>query len=112
LTQHVVVVMSLLAWEGHAREADAGHAFDTGMRRYLQGTNLHALLPRSECSLERFDQRLRLLAGVSMPEKRRLLVACAACIMADRKATVREIELYRALGDVLGCPVPPLGREN
>jgi hypothetical protein len=37
-----------------------------------------------------------------------MLLACVACIAHDRKATVREAELYRAIGDVLGCPIPPL----
>ena len=107
-TPHVVVVLSLLAREGHDDDAAARKAFDAGMRHYFRGSNPHELLPPNESNLEHLDQRLRNLATASLGAKRRILLACVACITFDRKATVREVELYRAIGDVLGCPVPPL----
>jgi hypothetical protein len=107
-TPHVVVVLSLLAREGHDDEAAARKAFDAGMRHYFRGSNPHELLPASESTLDKLIDRMRVLASASMGAKRRILLACVACIMFDRKATVREVELYRAIGDVLGCPVPPL----
>ena len=107
-TPHVVNVLSLLAWEGADTEAAARGAFDAGMRHYLRGANPHALLPRESCRVEELDQHLRSLASENIGAKRRVLLACVECITFDRKATVREVELYRAIGDVLGCPVPPL----
>jgi len=107
-TPHVVSVLSLLAWEGNETEETARQAFDAGMRQYMRGANPHELLPRKACSVEQLDQRLRLLATTTAGAKRRILLACVECITFDRKATVREVELYRAIGDVLGVPVPPL----
>ena len=99
------VVLSLLAWEGQPEEGAARTAFDAGMRALgLGGT----LLPREQCSLAAFDAALRRLAGAPPEVKRRLVNACAACILADEQVTVREGELLRAVCAVLGCPMPPL----
>jgi hypothetical protein len=40
--------------------------------------------------------------------KRRVVVACASCILADDQVTVREVEVLRAICDRLDCPMPPL----
>jgi hypothetical protein len=39
--------------------------------------------------------------------KKRLLEAATACVVADRRVTVAEAELLRAIADSLDCPVPP-----
>src|SRR5262249_54410234 len=107
-TPHVVSILSLLAWEGHDTEEAAREAFDAGMRHYMRGPTPHELLSREECTVEHLDQRLRVLASATAGAKQRILLACVACIAFDHKATIREVELYRAIGDVLGVPVPPL----
>jgi hypothetical protein len=108
LTTHVVRVLSLLAWEGNDSEESARKAFDAGMRHYMRGDHTHSLLPRNECGLDKFDREARMLSTTPIGARRRILLACVACIAADRTATVREAELYRAIGDMLGCPIPPL----
>ena len=45
---------------------------------------------------------------MSLPLKRSLLQACAACVSHDNQVTVQEGELLRAISDALGCPMPPL----
>jgi hypothetical protein len=61
--------------------------------------------------LPEFDAALRQLGEASPDVKRRVVVGCAVCIMADRQVTVREGELLRAISDTLGCPMPPLVAE-
>jgi hypothetical protein len=39
--------------------------------------------------------------------KPRLLKACLAVITQDQKYSPDEMELMRAIGDVLDCPLPP-----
>jgi hypothetical protein len=107
-TGHVAVVLSLLAREGHEQEDAIRKAFEAGMRHYHRGGNVPPMLPSSECGLAQLEEALFAMAGASISAKRRLLLACAECIAADRQTTVREAELYRAIGDVLGCPIPPL----
>jgi hypothetical protein len=40
--------------------------------------------------------------------QRKLLDACLRCIADDGRTTVREAELFRAIADVIGVPMPPL----
>jgi hypothetical protein len=40
--------------------------------------------------------------------KRRIVVACTACILTNQRVTVREAELLRAICDTLDSPLPPL----
>ena len=102
------VVLSALAWEGNPDEESARRAYAAGMRNYHRGAGGPPMLPRDACGLDRLDRTLRVLAKGSAGARRRLLLACAACIAADRRTTVREAELYRGIGDLLGCPIPPL----
>ncbi|MEG2914803.1 MAG: peptidase M48, partial [Pseudomonas sp.] len=55
--------------------------------------------------LEAAIKRLRHL----MPEERpALLNAMTRCVMHDGVITVAEAELFRAVADLLDCPLPPL----
>ena len=51
---------------------------------------------------------LVVLMAVTAAIKRRIVDACAACILANQQVTVREAELLRAICDTLDCPLPPL----
>jgi Zn-dependent protease with chaperone function len=108
----VTMVMSLVAWAGQEKPGDAVTAYATGMRSYTGAEPSAPLLPRDQCSLRQFDAALRTLVQASSEVKRRVLDACAACILADRKVTVREGELLRAISATLGCPMPPLVGEG
>jgi Zn-dependent protease with chaperone function len=102
-------VLTLLAWEGQAEEAKARTAFQTGMQTFLAGAaGVYQLLPREQCPLPEFDAALKILAEAVPSLKRRVLMSCTSCILADRQVTVREAELLRAISATLGCPMPPL----
>lgn len=72
------------------------------------GGESRTLLSREQSTLAQFDAALRQLGQSPLPIKRRVVLACAACITDDGKVTVREGELLRAICAVLGCPMPPL----
>ena len=108
LANPVASVLALLAWEGHPKPDLAARAFDTGMRGYIGGDHTRRLPPREECSLAGFDAALQTLNQSVPAIKRRIVVACTACILADQQVTVREAELLRAICDTLDCPLPPL----
>jgi hypothetical protein len=107
----VAMVLSLLAWAGQEEPSAAGVAFAAGMRAYTGSEPSAALLPRDQCSLRQFDAALRTLTQAAPEVKRRVVAACAACILADQQVTVREGELLRAISATLGCPMPPLVSE-
>jgi hypothetical protein len=78
------------------------------MRSYIGGDHVHRLPPREECALAEFDTALQTLDQSVPAIKRRIVVACAACILANQQVSVREAELLRAICDTLDCPLPPL----
>ncbi len=108
LAHQVATVLALLAWEGEAEPGRASRAFDAGMRSYVGGDHAHRLPSRQECSLAEFDAALQTLDQSTPAIKRRIVVACTACILANQQVTVREAELLRAICDTLDCPLPPL----
>jgi hypothetical protein len=65
-------------------------------------------MPPERCGLCALDEALTALNTLAPRLKRDLLAACAACVSLDRRVTVREGELFRAIADSLDCPVPPL----
>ena len=67
--------------------------------------SLHA---KGEISFKVLDSALSKLNQLVPRDKQKLLKACAACLTADGKITHKEAELYRAISEVLDCPVPPL----
>ncbi len=108
LARPLATVLALLAWEGQPEPDQSARAFDSGMRSYIGGDHTHRLPPREECSLAQFDAALQTLNQSVPAIKRRIVVACTVCILANQQVTVREAELLRAICDTLDCPLPPL----
>jgi len=108
LVPPVATVLALLAWEGQSEPDQAASAFDVGMRGYIGDDHTHRLPPREECSLAEFDAALQTLNQSTPAIKRRIIIACTACILANQEVSVREAELLRAICDMLDCPLPPL----
>jgi len=106
LTEQISILLSTLAYSGHGNTHDARQAFE--MAAHVLDTPGIALQPQSSCGLRVLDRVLDELNTLSPREKRKLLEACAVCISADQEITVREAELFRAIGDSLECPIPPL----
>ena len=64
--------------------------------------------PFHEVGLQGLDSALDLLAGMTPALKKEFLRSCAKLVSADGAVTIEEAELFRAVADTLGCPVPPL----
>lgn len=73
----------------------------------LEGTTIE-LLEAEDLSFGELEKAIDELAGLAPMEKAKLLKACAACVLADRKIAPVEAELLRAIADTLDCPMPPL----
>jgi Zn-dependent protease with chaperone function len=99
------VFSALVAASSNADTA-AEEAFDEAAKA-LQLSGLR-LLPLDEVDLAGLDTALEALSGLTPPLKRQFLSACAQLITADHEVTLEEAELFRAIADTLGCPVPPL----
>ena len=55
-----------------------------------------------------FNGALQRLAGAPLMQRLRLLSACALAVGHDGVVEVAELELLRAIGAALDCPLPPL----
>jgi hypothetical protein len=84
---------------------DACPAPATVSRRLIRRLNACAA---TSAAIAEFDAALQTLNQSVPAIKRRIVVACAACILANQQVTVREAELLRAICDTLDCPLPPL----
>jgi Zn-dependent protease with chaperone function len=107
-TTEAGLVLSAL---GHACGSDEPAAeaasFDAALRMLGGDAGSISFSGRDDCPPEVIDRALRSLAALVPQGKKRLLEAATACVVADRKVTVAEAELLRAIADSLDCPVPP-----
>lgn len=106
LANECSVLLSFLARETQSGESATVHAFRAAIIELdLPGVRL---LPASDLSLGSLEPVTDRLARMKPLQKPRLLKACAACIAADDKVTVDEMELLRAFSSLLDCPMPML----
>lgn len=106
LRQVLEVILSTLARAGTLSEGAMQRVL-VGVGRDLVEGELR-LLQADQVGLAPLDDALTLAASLGPTAKERVLRACAQVIAADRKVAEPEAELFRAIGDSLGCPVPPL----
>jgi len=108
MTDALLMVLSMLAWEDQAPPEAAAKSFAAGTASFFGGGSAHHLAARDDCTVAEFDRALNILGGAKPKTKRRIIAACVACILVDQTVTVRETELLRAICDMLDCPMPPL----
>lgn len=99
-------LLSALAYAGHSDPGQVRAAFDEGTSQLkMRGLDLAI---EGSLDLEGLNRTLRSLDGLAPHLKRRILRAAAATISYDGHIEQDEGELFRAIADALGCPVPPL----
>lgn len=111
--QQCSCILTALARVGQRDENLAQGAFARGAMVLHEPKADFRFLPTTECGIAALERAFAALEGTSPQIKRRLLAACLECIIHDRVVKVEEVELFRAIADALGCPVPPwfdLGR--
>ncbi len=102
--------LSILARHGNASGQEAKTAFSAGTAVLgLDG----AEMPTVENWPTSLDQDLPLLDRLAPDEKQKLLAALVTTVMQDGRAVIEELELLRAVCDLLHVPLPMLsGRKN
>ena len=66
------------------------------------------ILPQKDCPTSRMYNALEALRAASPQIKKAVLGACTTCVVADKYVSLEEIELLRAIGISLDCPIPPV----
>ncbi len=103
--KHIDVLMSMLVYACVRDKAEFEAAFSNAEKEL--GLTKLVLLPRQQINLDNLDVAVEKLALLKPLLKPRLLKACLTVITQDQKYSPDEMELIRAIGDVLDCPVPP-----
>lgn len=104
--EDAALVASVLAWSGATDAAAAGRAWAEA-RAADPGLPADPV-PAARCTLDALDAALRALSQAGPAFKRRAVDACVAAVAADRRTTVEEAELLRAICASIGVPMPPI----
>lgn len=102
-----LILLSILAWRGSKSDYEAEVSFGRGIAELNLGGK-PTILSREKCGLNALNSSLDRLASASPQVKKRILMACIACISADSFISIKESEMLRAIADSLDCPVPPI----
>jgi Zn-dependent protease with chaperone function len=100
------VLFSALAMHGNEDEQEARRAYEAGMTDLLPG--IHPPFVRLGHWPPRLDQALTRVDRLQPAAKQQLVQALVRTISHDRRMTVAESELLRAICAMLQCPLPPL----
>ena len=65
------------------------------------------LQPLDECGVDAIERALGTLSGAMPMVKKNLLYACGQLVMEDRHVTRSEMQLLRAVAELLETPIPP-----
>ena len=101
-------LLSKMAYVGSQDEASAKGAFAKGIAFLGVDAAKMNMKPANELNIQLLITTLNKLRTTSMPVRKKVLEAILACLVADQKATVEEIELFRAIAAVIEVPVPPM----
>lgn len=104
--QSCAIVISLLIYAEKQQRMRQEDVF-AAAREKLGGLDIQ-LLPVAEVNLDSIGKALDQLACLAPLQKPLLLKACAKAIVADQQISAAEVELFRAIADLIDCPMPPL----
>lgn len=100
-------LLAFIAKPGHDHPSAVAAAFQAGWEA-LQIGPAPDMVAAQQFSLDDIQQCLTRVANATPEVKRQVMQACAIVIMHDRRITPDEAELFRAIGEAVDCPVPPL----
>lgn len=104
LGEEISVLLSALSY---VSDEDPESAWQAGLKpiQKVMPDNVR-LLPEDECGVDMLDKAIDELAASANPVKEYIASAMIHCVVADKKITIREKELLRAITVSIGCPIP------
>ena len=107
LREEIGLLLSILAEFGHTDEVSAAAAFQASIQ-ILPATMRNLKYIGSGWDYPKLADAMKKLSHASPSVKKIFFQAAATSITFDHEITVIEAEMYRAMGESLGCPVPPI----
>ena len=101
-------LLRLVAQQGHDDASSGAAAFRAGLESFGPWAHNAVYSGDKQFSHVELDQHLDLLTALNGDGRQMLVEAVTAVIMFDRKLTVAESELLRAVCASLECPLPPI----
>ena len=105
--QECSCILTAMARVGHRDETTAREAFLRAVQVLYEPKTAYSFLPITECGTAAMESTFAKVEGASLQIRRRLLAACLQCLLHDGVVKNEEVELFRAVADAIGCPVPP-----
>ena len=109
LAVDAINILSKLARVGHPAEAAAQAAFNSGWAKLHINTSSRDwnMLPAGTVSFSALRVALKRFSYATPGVRKTILDACAHCVLHDKKVTVEEAELLRAVAYAFNIPLPP-----
>jgi Zn-dependent protease with chaperone function len=101
------LLLSTLAWIGNRGSEAAQISFKQGLME-LGIQRETPIVEKRKCTFKALDDSLERLGRGSPALKKKLIMACVACISLDQRVTLDEFEILRAVAGSLDLPVPPV----
>jgi Zn-dependent protease with chaperone function/uncharacterized tellurite resistance protein B-like protein len=106
LTAEIAQVVAMMAQTGKANAQTAENIYGRVMKTFILTPPPYFMFAKP--SFSQFSHALAKLARLSPLLKRNIITACADCVVADGVIRPVELELLRAVAEILDCPMPPL----
>ena len=104
LGRELSIILSALA---NASESDREKAFSTGLNILQKAAPDNTeYLTEDGFTFEDVDSALREFSKSANPVKRYLMKSMVHCVMSDNTLELEELELLRAMAEVIGTPIP------
>ncbi|MFW6244960.1 MAG: M48 family metallopeptidase [Fibrobacterota bacterium] len=112
MRSEVSLLLSTLARQGASGdEALAQKAFHRGIARFASAAGLSpattSIPPEESGNFLALDKAVDVISRGNVSCRKSVMEACIQCVMYDEKVTLEEFELIRAVGEMMGVPVPP-----
>jgi len=107
LAPHAASLLSILAKAGQKEARTARKAFDAGFERLKSAGVGKKELYSEKASFKDVDKAFEMLSRAIPGIKRAIFDACCETVLFDKKVTIRETELLRAVASIMDVPVPP-----
>lgn len=100
-------LLSLMVHAGHVEADIAKEAFAQAVN-VLQSHGQVLMVERSQLSLKAIEAALERLTRLNFGFKGKIIEAATTAIMVDGEVKHIELDILRAIGACLDCPIPPL----
>lgn len=108
ISKEIELILSLLAWLGETDELKPADIFQIAIADFRPALPPVTLQQPEQCEPDALIHALQKLALTTPALKGQIVSACMTAVMADEKATQRELEVMRAVCATMGVPVPPV----